>query len=170
MGKCKATKKDGNPCTAIVNTSSTQYCKYHLLPAYNKLMMKEKRSSAPTRLQLSMQTNPRVPGQAVPTQHNPTMSTARIPSIKKPQSKIAQLKSSVGGRNLMVATRQLDIPSGVMYVPPMYTKNTFNSNTGPKAIPNSASNKNAPPSNLAGLLNGVNALISLIDLFRFYTT
>ncbi|XP_029669535.1 protein MCM10 homolog [Formica exsecta] len=36
MGKCKSIKKNGDPCTAIVNTSRCEYCVYHVKQEYKK--------------------------------------------------------------------------------------------------------------------------------------
>lgn len=36
MGKCKSIKKNGDPCTAIVNTSRCEYCIYHVKQEYKK--------------------------------------------------------------------------------------------------------------------------------------
>ncbi|KAL0130951.1 hypothetical protein PUN28_002500 [Cardiocondyla obscurior] len=36
MGKCKSTKKNGDPCTAIVNISRCEYCVYHVKQEYKK--------------------------------------------------------------------------------------------------------------------------------------
>ncbi|KAL6435465.1 hypothetical protein ACFW04_005441 [Cataglyphis niger] len=36
MGKCKSIKKNGEPCTAIVNTSRCEYCVYHVKQEYKK--------------------------------------------------------------------------------------------------------------------------------------
>lgn len=36
MGKCKSMKKNGDPCTAIVNTSRCEYCVYHVKQEYKK--------------------------------------------------------------------------------------------------------------------------------------
>ncbi|XP_012531092.1 protein MCM10 homolog [Monomorium pharaonis] len=36
MGKCKSNKKNGDPCTAIVNTSRCEYCVYHVKQEYKK--------------------------------------------------------------------------------------------------------------------------------------
>ncbi|KYN08779.1 Protein MCM10 like protein [Cyphomyrmex costatus] len=36
MGKCKSVKKNGDPCTAIVNTSRCEYCIYHVKQEYKK--------------------------------------------------------------------------------------------------------------------------------------
>lgn len=36
MGKCKSIKKNGDPCTAIVNISRCEYCVYHVKQEYKK--------------------------------------------------------------------------------------------------------------------------------------
>lgn len=36
MGKCKSMKKNGDPCTAIVNMSRCEYCIYHIKQEYKK--------------------------------------------------------------------------------------------------------------------------------------
>ncbi|XP_011697652.1 PREDICTED: protein MCM10 homolog [Wasmannia auropunctata] len=36
MGKCKSVKKNGDPCTAVVNTSRCEYCVYHVKQEYKK--------------------------------------------------------------------------------------------------------------------------------------
>ncbi|CAL1686115.1 unnamed protein product [Lasius platythorax] len=36
MGKCKSIKKNGDPCTAIVNTNRCEYCVYHVKQEYKK--------------------------------------------------------------------------------------------------------------------------------------
>lgn len=36
MGKCKSIKKNGDPCTAIVNVSRCEYCIYHVKQEYKK--------------------------------------------------------------------------------------------------------------------------------------
>lgn len=36
MGKCKSVKKNGNACTAVVNTSRCEYCIYHVKQEYKK--------------------------------------------------------------------------------------------------------------------------------------
>ncbi|XP_072753844.1 protein MCM10 homolog [Anoplolepis gracilipes] len=36
MGKCKSIKKNGDPCTAIVNTSRCEFCVYHVKQEYKK--------------------------------------------------------------------------------------------------------------------------------------
>ncbi|KAK2585093.1 hypothetical protein KPH14_008605 [Odynerus spinipes] len=36
MGKCKSTKKNGEPCTAIVNTNRCEFCVYHVKQEYKK--------------------------------------------------------------------------------------------------------------------------------------
>ncbi|KAI4495298.1 hypothetical protein M0804_001499 [Polistes exclamans] len=36
LGKCKANKKNGEPCTAIVNTNRCEYCVYHVKQEYKK--------------------------------------------------------------------------------------------------------------------------------------
>lgn len=36
MGKCKSVKKNGDPCTAIINTSRCEYCIYHVKQEYKK--------------------------------------------------------------------------------------------------------------------------------------
>lgn len=36
MGKCKSIKKNGDPCTAIVNTNRCEYCIYHVKQEYKK--------------------------------------------------------------------------------------------------------------------------------------
>jgi len=36
MGKCKSIKKNGDPCTTIINTSRCEYCVYHVKQEYKK--------------------------------------------------------------------------------------------------------------------------------------
>ncbi|KYN43855.1 Protein MCM10 like protein [Trachymyrmex septentrionalis] len=36
MGKCKSVKKNGDPCTTIINTSRCEYCVYHVKQEYKK--------------------------------------------------------------------------------------------------------------------------------------
>ncbi|XP_070168031.1 protein MCM10 homolog [Polyergus mexicanus] len=36
MGKCKSIKKNGDPCTAIINISRCEYCVYHVKQEYKK--------------------------------------------------------------------------------------------------------------------------------------
>lgn len=36
MGQCKSTKKNGEPCTAIVNTNRCEFCVYHVKQEYKK--------------------------------------------------------------------------------------------------------------------------------------
>ncbi|XP_011880940.1 PREDICTED: protein MCM10 homolog [Vollenhovia emeryi] len=36
MGKCRSTKRNGDPCTAVVNASRCEYCVYHVKQEYKK--------------------------------------------------------------------------------------------------------------------------------------
>jgi hypothetical protein len=38
FGVCKGTRKDGKPCTMVVNATKCQYCKYHIQDVYRKSM------------------------------------------------------------------------------------------------------------------------------------
>ncbi|XP_057643645.1 protein MCM10 homolog [Chionomys nivalis] len=40
LGTCKATKKNGEPCTQIVNLHDCEYCQYHIQAQYKKLSAK----------------------------------------------------------------------------------------------------------------------------------
>nr|XP_006013141.1 PREDICTED: protein MCM10 homolog [Latimeria chalumnae] len=40
MGNCKARKKNGDPCTQIVNLNDCEYCQYHVKAQYKKLSSK----------------------------------------------------------------------------------------------------------------------------------
>ncbi|KAL7982784.1 hypothetical protein Chor_010382 [Crotalus horridus] len=40
LGTCKAKKKNGEPCTQIVNQSECEYCQYHIQTEYRKLSSK----------------------------------------------------------------------------------------------------------------------------------
>ncbi|XP_011629468.1 protein MCM10 homolog [Pogonomyrmex barbatus] len=40
MGKCKSVKKNGDPCTAIVNISRCEYCIYHVKQEYKKCALR----------------------------------------------------------------------------------------------------------------------------------
>ncbi|XP_015272720.1 PREDICTED: protein MCM10 homolog [Gekko japonicus] len=40
LGTCKARKKNGEPCTQIVNLNSCEYCQYHVQSQYRKLCSK----------------------------------------------------------------------------------------------------------------------------------